>query len=167
MVKGGDWCPRERSWVRIPVPHVKRIIFHIYLLCKKFALMFKKTENKHKEACNDQILTLIWGHCTNKQASKQGEQLLNKRQGRGVTGALDQIKLFFLWKKVFWKTCLAFFCCCLLSLYSENLTDDGREWQDWAVFESSWCKSFYQKWPKCMLNFWAKMKSNTFHVKQL
>ena len=33
--------------------------------------------------------------------------------------------------------------------------------------ESSWRHGFYQKWPKCSVIFWAKVKSNNFHVKLL
>ena len=41
-------------------------------------------------------------------------------------------------------------------------------WPDWAIFESSsWWHGFYQTKPKCKLNFWAKVKSNTFHDKLL
>ena len=40
-------------------------------------------------------------------------------------------------------------------------------WPDWAIFESFWWHGFFKKLPKCMVNFWATVKGNTFHGKLL
>ena len=37
----------------------------------------------------------------------------------------------------------------------------------WVAFKSSWWQGCYQQWPKWMVNFWAKVKSNIFHLKLL
>ena len=40
-------------------------------------------------------------------------------------------------------------------------------WPDWAIFERSWWHGFHPKSPKCMVNFWAKVKCSNFHVQLL
>ena len=38
-------------------------------------------------------------------------------------------------------------------------------WPDWAIFERSWWRFFFKKFPKFMMSFWAKVKKHQSLVK--